>query len=651
MTALSDRIQERLERTWEDDPGSPGFLKSVDHKRVGRRYLATAFVFFLLAGVLALVMRLQLALPGLSVLGPEDYNRFFTMHGTTMIFIFNTPVLAGFGNYLVPLAIGARDMAFPRMNALSYWIYAASAVFMWCSFLLGDVPDAGWFAYAPLSTRYSPGLGLDFWSLGIIFLGISTTVGGINFIVTILKMRAPGMTASRMPILAWGFLVQSFMILFSLPAITLGPLLLYFDRALDMRFFDTVLGGDPVLYQHLFWFWGHPEVYILFVPATAFVSMIVPVFARRELMGHHWVVASLVAIGFVSFGVWVHHMFAVGLPDLANSFFSIAGLVITIPSAIQIFAWLGTMWAGRIRWDTPLMYVLGFIVVFVLGGLTGVMVSTLPFDWAVTDSYFIVAHLHYVLIGGVVFPSLAAFYYWWPKISGWMLDERLGHLSFWVLFAGMHLTFFPQHMLGLEGMTRRIYTYDAGLGWTGYNLLSSIGAFVFAAGILVTMVNVAVSWRRREPAGPNPWNAETLEWATTSPPGDYNFVEIPTVTSRYPLWDADHHEGVRAEPGGAYLHEEHEHLALATAGVQARTEAVMAMPHPSYFPFFLSLALAVAFVGMLIEGPYILIVGLALTVVCVVGWHWQEVVGPLGEAPGARRDAPDEDALAEAVSE
>ncbi len=442
------------------------------------------------------------------------------------------------------------------------------------------------------------------------------------------------MSLSRMPLFAWGILVTAFVILFALPAITLGPLLMWFDRAFEMRFFDAAFGGDPVLYQHLFWFWGHPEVYILFIPATGMISTIIPTFARRQLAGYKWAVAALVATGFVGFGVWVHHMFAVGLPGLSISFFSAAGLVITFPTAVQIFVWIATLWFGsRLQWKTPLLFALGFIVTFVMGGITGVMVSSWPFDWQATDSYFIVAHLHYVLIGGVVFPIFAAFYYWLPKMTGWMLRERLGQVSFWLMLAGFHTAFFPMHIVGLLGMPRRVYTYSAGLGWDNYNLVSTIGGYMFGLGVAVSVANFLISWWRKRPAGPNPWDAGTLEWATTSPPQDYNFAQFPVIASREPLWHRSHREGIEPGPGGLYLApREDEEQTLSTAGLGARFQSVLAMPAPSYWPFVLAVGLLVLFVGALALQLVIGLSGLAIVIVAMVAWQWD-----IGKRPDAGR--------------
>ena len=447
MTTLRDPApitDEQLDRTWEDAPGVPGFFTTVDHKRIGIRYIVTAFFFFFSAGLLALFMRAQLAEPNAHVLSAETYNEFFTMHGTSMIFLFNTPVLAGFGNYLLPMQIGSRDMAFPRLNAFSYWIFLLSGVFLYSSFLVGHLPDGGWFAYTPLTSKaFSPGINLDFWGLGVVFVGISTTVGAVNFIVTTFKIRAPGMSLNRLPIFVWSMLVFSFMVIFAVPAVTVAAGLLELDRIFGTQFFNPAHGGSTLLYQHLFWFWGHPEVYILFVPATGMVSMIITAFSRRALAGYLWIVTALVSIGFISFGVWVHHMFATGMPPLALSFFSAVSLLITIPSGVQFFAWIATMWRGKVDLTTPMLFAIGFLLIFLLGGISGVMVAVLPFDWQVTDSYFVVAHFHYVLNGAVVFPIFGAIYFWLPKMTGRMLSERLGKISFWTMFVGFNVTFFP----------------------------------------------------------------------------------------------------------------------------------------------------------------------------------------------------------------
>ncbi|MEY2567948.1 MAG: cytochrome c oxidase subunit [Actinomycetota bacterium] len=614
--------EEAAHAVWTEPPGLLGFLSSVDHKRIGIRYIVTAFIFFVLAGLQALIMRAQLAGPENHIVGAQVYNELFTMHGTTMIFLFNTPVLAGFGNYLLPLQLGTRDMAFPRLNALSYWIYLLSGIFMYSSYLVGRPPDGGWFAYVPLTTiHYTPGLNMDFWALGVIFTGISTTVGAINFIVTIFKMRAPGMTVNRMPIFVWSILSMALMVLFAVPAVTLAAALLESDRIFHTAFFNAAAGGSPLLYQHLFWFWGHPEVYILFVPATGMVSMILPTFSRRRIAGYLWVATSLIAIGFISFGVWVHHMFATGMPPLAMSFFSAASLLIVLPSGVQFFAWIATMWKGKVELTTPFLFCLGFLLIFLLGGITGVMVAVMPFDWQAHDSYFVVAHFHYVLNGAVVFPIFGALYFWLPKMTGKLLDERLGKLSFWVMFVGFNLSFFPMHILGFLGMPRRIYTYPAGLGWGGINALVSIGGAVFGLGTALTLLNIAVSRRWGKPAGADPWKADTLEWSTTSPPPHYNFLAIPEVTGRHPLWDEHHvqpaQDGHAIGPEGAVAKE-----TPITTGLDAAPHQTMGIPEDTYAPFFLAVGVAVIFVALLVKGAAVAVIGIVVGVIALLRWAW-----------------------------
>jgi cytochrome c oxidase subunit 1/cytochrome c oxidase subunit I+III len=619
---------EHLEEIWEDDPGIPGFFSTIDHKRIGKRYIYTCFIFFAIGGVMALVMRLQLAGSDNTVLSPSAYNELFTVHGTTMIFLFNTPVLAGFGNYLLPMMIGTRDMAFPRLNAFSYWIFVFAGIFFYSSFLIGSAPDGGWFAYTPLTDKvYSPGLNLDFWGLGVAFVGISTTVGAVNFIVTTFKLRAPGMSLNRLPMFVWSMLVFSFMAIFAVPAVTLAAGLLELDRLFGTAFFVPKAGGSTLLYQHLFWFWGHPEVYILFVPAAGMISMIIPVFSRRPLAGYLWVASSLVAIGFISFGVWVHHMFATGMPALALSFFAAVSLIIAIPSGVQFFAWIATMWHGAVRFTTPMLFALGFLLIFLLGGITGVMVAVLPFDWQATDSYFIVAHLHYVLNGAVVFPIFGALYFWLPKITGRMLDERLGRVSFWTMFVGFNLAFFPMHILGFLGMPRRVYTYSSGLGWDALNLVVTLGAFAFGLGAVLTVINMVVSHFRGARAPDNPWGADTLEWATSSPPPDFNFEAVPVVASRHPLWDqqplpvADSgtDDATRAfGPAGA-----HEHTTPITGGLRAAPETTMRIPEPTILPVVFAAGLAVFVVGLLAQALVVGVAGLALGLLGLAWWVWR----------------------------
>jgi cytochrome c oxidase subunit I+III len=620
--------REHLEEIWEDDPGIPGFFSTVDHKRIGKRYIYTCFVFFFVGGLIALVMRSQLAGPNNTVLSARAYNELFTVHGTTMIFLFNTPVLAGFGNYLLPMMIGTRDMAFPRLNAFSYWVFLFAGILFYSSFLVGSAPDGGWFAYTPLTTKtYSPGLNLEFWGLGVVFLGLSTTVGAVNFIVTTLKLRAPGMSMNRLPIFVWSMLVFSFMVIFAVPAVTLAAGLLELDRLYGTAFFTPRAGGSTLLYQHLFWFWGHPEVYILFVPAAGMISMIIPVFSRRPIAGYLWVAASLVAIGFISFGVWVHHMFATGMPALALSFFAAVSLLIAVPSGVQFFAWIATMWQGAVRFTTAMLFSIGFLLVFLLGGITGVMVAVLPFDWQATDSYFIVAHLHYVLNGAVVFPIFAALYFWLPKITGRMLNERLGRASFWTMFVGFNVTFFPMHILGFLGMPRRIYTYSEGLGWDALNLVVSAGSFAFGLGVLLTLINFVVSHFRGARAPDNPWEADTLEWASSSPPPDYNFEAIPVVASRHPLWDqqplpvADSGPDDATKAFGAAG--AHDHTTPITGGLRAAPERTMRIPEPTLLPVVFAAGLAVFVVGLLVQAVVVGVAGLVVGATGLVWWAWR----------------------------
>ena len=629
MTTLHsrDELHEALEATWADQPGVPGWFNTVDHKRIGVRYIYTAFGFFLASGVLALIMRVQLAVPANSVVSANAYNGLFTMHGIGMIFLFNTPVLAGFGNYLLPLMLGTRDMAFPRLNAFSYWIYVFSGLFFLASFVIGHPPNAGWFEYPPLVGKaFTPEVNIDFWGLGVAFTGISTTVGAVNFLVSTFKMRAPGMRIDRIPVFVWSMVVFSFMVIFAVPAVTLAASLLELDRLFGTRFYAPTGGGSTLLFQHLFWFWGHPEVYILLIPATGMVSMIIPVFSRRAIAGYAWVVSALVAIGFMSFGVWVHHMFATGIPALALGFFAAASLLITIPSGVQFFAWITTMWKGRVQFDTAMLFCIGFLLVFLLGGITGVMVAMLPFDWQVTDSYFVVAHFHYVLNGAVVFPIFGAIYYWWPKITGRLLSERLGKISFWTMFISFHATFFPMHILGFLGMPRRIYTYQSGLGWDGLNLFVSVSSFVFGIGAVLTVVNALWAKRHGAIAGNNPWHADSLEWATTSPPPDWNFAAIPVVHSRHPLWERDQHYA--AEQAGEVASTAGVSGALQkatpfTEGLDPAPEAALRVPEPTYLPFALAAGLMVLVVGLLVNATVVAVVGLLAGAVAMARWAWR----------------------------
>ncbi|MHB1132292.1 MAG: cytochrome c oxidase subunit I [Chloroflexota bacterium] len=521
--------------------GILSWLATTDHKRIGLLYIFTSFAFFLVGVTEASLMRWQLALPQSAVLGPEAYNQTFTMHGTTMIFLFLMPILTGLGNYLVPLMIGARDMAFPRLNAFSYWVFLLAGLFLYSSFLFASAPNGGWFAYVPLTgSQYSPGLNLDFWVIGVQLLGVSSIAASINIVVTSLRLRAPGMTINRLPMFVWTTLVTAFLILFAMPSLTAAASLLLLDRFLGTLFYSAPAGGDPLLWQHLFWAFGHPEVYILVLPAMGILSEVIPVFSRKPLFGYIFVAWSSVAIAFLGFIVWAHHMFSAGLPPAVQAFFALTSMIIAVPTAVKIFNWIATMWGGNLRLKTPLLFCIGFIALFIFGGITGISVAVIPFDWQVTDSYYVVGHFHYVMFGGSVFGLFGGLYYWFPKMSGRLLSDRLGQLQFWLVFIGFNLTFMPLHLLGFIGMPRRIYTYLPGLGWDLPNLISSIGVPFIVASVIVFLYNVFVSLRRGQVAGNDPWDGYTLEWLTTSPPQPYNFVDIPTVTGRRPLYDMKH---------------------------------------------------------------------------------------------------------------
>ncbi len=523
------------------------WIMTTDHKKLGIMYIITAFFFFLVGGTEALLIRTQLAEPNGKVLTPEIYNQVFTMHGTTMIFLFVMPMLTGFGNYVVPLMIGARDMAFPRINAFGYWVVLFGGIFLSSSFLFGQAPNAGWFNYAPLNELTTgcgsnavvctPGMNTDFWALGVLMLGISSIAGSLNFVVTILKLRAPGMTINRMPLFTWMTLVTAFLLLFAIPSVTAASIMLLLDRHLGTHFFQAGAGGDPLLWQHLFWSFGHPEVYILILPAFGMISEILPVFSRKPIFGYTFIAWSGVAIGFLSFTVWAHHMFAVGLPLVAQAFFATSTTLIAIPTAVKIFNWIATVWGGKIHFTASMMFALGFIAMFLIGGLNGAALAIVPFDYQVTDTYFVVAHLHYVLFGGTVFAVFGGIFYWFPKMTGRLLNERLGKWQFWLMLIGVNLTFFPMHILGLLGMPRRYYTYPDGLGWNELNLLATIGAFTIAVSIMIFLWNFVITMRSGQKAGNDPWDAFTLEWDTTSPPQPYNFETIPTVRSRRPFYD------------------------------------------------------------------------------------------------------------------
>ncbi len=517
------------------------WILTIDHKKIGILYTVSAFVFFLVGGLEAMLIRLQLATPNGTILNPDLYNQIFTMHGTTMIFLAVMPFGIGIGNFVIPLMIGAHDVAFPRLNAMSYWVFLFGGLLMYGSFLAGGAPNDGWFSYAPLTeSAFSPTKGMDFWSLGIFLLGIATTLGAINFIVTIIQLRAPGMTFARMPMFSWTMFVTSLISVFAFPSLLVAVLLLLFDRQLGTHFYNVAQGGNALLWQNLFWFFGHPEVYILILPAMGIVSEIVPVFSRKPLFGFMTVAYSTVAIGALGFTVWAHHMFTTGLPSTSLLFFSADSFLIGVPTGIKIFSWLGTMWKGKLRFDPPLLFAIGFISMFLLGGISGIQLAIVPADWQLEDTYYVVAHLHYVLFGGSIFAIMGGLYYWFPKMTGRMLSNAWGKVHFWLMFVGMNMVFLPMHILGLAGMPRRVYTYGADQGWTALNLLETIGAFIIAISFLFFLYNIIRTLSKPATHPADPWDGFTLEWKTPSPPPVENFETIPSVHSRRPLWDEKH---------------------------------------------------------------------------------------------------------------
>ncbi len=526
------------------------WVVTVDHKRLGLMYICGGLLFFVVAGLQAVTMRIQLAMPNAGLVPPEVFNRLLTMHGTAMIFLVGMPILTGFFNYLVPLMIGARDLAFPRLNAFGFWLWFFGALLLYFSYIAGDglygagsAPDVGWFAYAPLTERaFSRGNSTDYWILSILLTSVGSTATAINLIATTFSMRCEGMTLSKMPVLVWLSLVVSFMMLIALAPLSAAQVMLLLDRFVGAHFFDTQAGGSAVLWQHFFWIFGHPEVYILVIPVFAFASEIIPVFSRKVIFGYAVMVAASCAIAFISLSVWAHHMFAVGMTPAGNSFFATSTMLVGVPTGIKIFNWLGTIWGGKLRLQVPMLFCIAFLFQFLIAGLTGIMLGVAPFDWQLTDTYFVVAHFHYVLVGAIIFMIFAAIYYWFPKATGRMLSERLGKWHFWLFLIGFHLTFDTLHFAGMKGMPRRIYTYQPGRGLDTLNLVASIGAVMQAVAVLILIIIVVRSLRSGELAGDDPCDAWTLEWSTTSPPPEYNFATPPVVRSRRPLWDLKHPE-------------------------------------------------------------------------------------------------------------
>jgi cytochrome c oxidase subunit 1 len=590
-----------------------GWMTTVDHKRIAVLYGVTAFILLLIGGLEAGVIRMQLASADNDLVGPGRFNQMFTMHATTMVFMVIMPLSVSFFNFVIPLAIGARDVAFPRLNALSFWIFLFGAILMNVSFLVNQVPDAGWFSYANLTEKpFSVNRGLDFWAIGLLVMGTSSVAGALNFVVTIINLRAPGMSMMRMPVFVWMTLITSILLVLAFPVITVGLIELVMDRNFGTHFFIPTEGGDPVLWQHLFWVFGHPEVYILILPPMGIVSEVLPTFSRKPLFGYPFIVFSGIVIGIMGWAVWSHHMFTVGLGPVANSVFTITTMLIAVPTGVKIFNWIGTLWRGSIEFSTSMMFALGFVALFIVGGLSGISHAVSPSDFQQQDTYYIVAHIHYVLFGGSIFGIFAGIYYWWPKITGKMLNETTGRLHFWLTFIGMNLTFFPMHFLGLNGMPRRIYTYSAEFGWENLNQIASIGYVVLFVGFLAFLFNV---WQTRNSrkVGHDPWDAPGVEWSISSPPPPYNFAELPQIEGRDHYWIVKEN----AEAAGTPI-----------TGPEALVdESTIHMPSPSYWPIFT--AVGVALIGGGLLSHYALsFVGGAIAMMGIVGWSNEPAAAP-----------------------
>jgi cytochrome c oxidase subunit I+III len=626
------RLRKDLARTWYVPRGVLGWLSVVDHRTIGKRYIVTAFVFFIFAGVLAALMRLQLAFPENHFLNPDQYNQIFTMHGTMMMFLFAVPVMEALGIFLVPLMVGTRNIAFPRLNTFSYFVYLFGGIMVIVALLLNSGPEAGWFAYVPLSgPDYSPGKRSDFWAQLITFTEVAALAVAVEIVATVFKMRAPGMSLNRIPLFVWAMLVTAFMVIFAMPSVVLGSTFLLLDRLVGTHFYNPAEGGDTLLWQHLFWFFGHPEVYIIFVPALGIVSSIIATFTQRPIFGYTAMVLALVATGFIGFGLWVHHMFATGLPQLGLTYFTAASMIIAIPSGIQIFCWIASIWRGRPRLQTPMLFVLGFVAIFVLGGLSGVTLAAVPFDLQVHDTYYVVAHFHYVLLGGAVFPLIGGIYFWFPKMTGRMMSERVGVVNFWLLFIGFNVTFFPMHILGFQGMPRRIYTYPADMGWGTLNLVSTAGALLLIAGGAVFVFNVVRSYVAGAVAADDPWHGETLEWATSSPPPVYNFLHIPLVEGRSAMWN-------RSDPAPVVTGIRTDcREVLITDVMDAAPVHLYELPKPTIWPFLCSVVTSAFFVGSVFT-PWALPIALLPLAITLTGWFWPK--RPTRDLPTREAAAP-----------
>jgi len=614
--ALTQRDLLELKRTWDTPRGFWGWVSSVDHKVVAIRYVVTAFVFFLLAGALALLMRIQLAGPENHFLSPDLYNQFFTTHGTTMMFLFAVPVMEAVGLYMVPLLIGTRNVAFPRLNNFGYWVYLMGGVLMFAGLFSNTGPDTGWFSYVPLAgPEFSPGKRVDVWAQMITFTEIAALVSAVEIIATVFKQRAPGMTFRRLPLFVWAMVITSFMVIFAMPVVATASQMLAMDRLIDTQFFNPAEGGSAILWQHLFWFFGHPEVYIIFIPALGMISAILPAMVRRPVFGHRALVISMIAVGFLSFALWAHHMFATGLPEGANMLFALTSGAIAVPTGIQIFCWIATIWSGRPRFQVPFLYVLAFFFLFIIGGMTGLLLAAVPVDLQVTDTYFLPAHIHYVLIGGAVFPLLGAITFWFPKATGRLLDERLGRWSFWLLFIGVNLTFFPMHVSALLGMPRRVYTYLPGLGWTLPNALSTLGSMVIAVALLVLLVNVARSLAAGQVAGDDPWHADSLEWTIPSPAPSYNYAVIPVVEGIAPAWERS--ESSPYVTGLSTTVRE----VLLTSVEDVEPESRHEQPGPTIWPFVAAMATTGLIYGLIFT-VWAVPIGAVFVTIGLIGWAW-----------------------------